>query len=94
MGSFHECMNEYREQLHKGNIRKAYRGLMDYIMELRSYFKNKYPNYFVSESVYYGYMNRTHFCYFPESLKCRKLKVAIVFVHNTFRFEVWLARAN
>jgi hypothetical protein len=57
MESFHEYMNEYREQLGKGAIQKAYKGLMEYIMGLRTHFKNKYPDYFISGSIYYGYMN-------------------------------------
>jgi len=61
---------------------------------LRTYFKNKYPDYFVSGSIYYGYMDMTYFSFIPESLKHRKLKTAIVFVHDTFRFEVWLAGYN
>ena len=36
----------------------------------------------------------TYFSFFLESLKLLKLKVAIVFVHDTFRFEVWLAGYN
>jgi len=94
LGSFNENMLEYRKQLEKGTIKEAYRGLMDYIMELRSYFEKKYPDYFVSGSVYFGYMDMTYFSFFPESLKLLKLKVAIVFVHDTFRFEVWLAGYN
>jgi hypothetical protein len=87
-------MIEYKTQLVKGAIKEAYRGLMDYIMGLRSYFANKYPDYSVSGSIYYGYMDMTYFSFFPESLKLRKLKVAIVFIHDTFRFEVWLAGYN
>jgi hypothetical protein len=94
LGSFHENMIEYRKQLDKGTIKEAYRELISFIMELRSYFEKKYPDYFVSGSVYYGYMDMTYFSFFPNSLKLRKLKVAIVFVHDTFRFEVWLAGYN
>ena len=36
----------------------------------------------------------TYFSFFPKSLKLRKLKIAIVFIHDTFRFEVWLAGYN
>ena len=92
--SFHDYMNEYRKQLEKGVIKEAYRGLMEYIMELRLHFKNKYPDYFVSGSIYFGYMDMTYFSFTPESLKCRNLKIAIVFVHDTFRFEVWLGGYN
>ena len=94
MESFHEYMNEYRRQLEKGAIREAYRGLMEFIMGLRTQFKTKYPDYFVSGSVYYGFMDMTYFSFTPESFKHRKLKTAIVFVHETFRFEVWLAAYN
>jgi hypothetical protein len=94
MEPFHEYMDEYRKQMEKGDIKKAYRGLMEYIMDLRTHFKNKYPDYFVSGSIYYGYMDMTYFSFSPESLKSKKLKIAIVFIHDTFRFEVWLAGYN
>jgi len=94
MKPFHEYMNEYKKQMEKGEIKAAYKGLMTYIMDLRSYFKNKYPDHFVSGSIYQGYMDMTYFSFIPESLQRRKLKVAIVFVHDTCRFEVWLAGVN
>jgi hypothetical protein len=67
---------------------------MEYIMDLKIYLKNKYQDYFVSGSLYYGYMDMTYFSFTPKSLKNRKLKIAIVFVHNKFRFEVWLGGYN
>lgn len=91
---FHEYMKEYRKQVEQGDIKEAYRGLMEYILQLKTYFKNKYPDYVISGSIYYGYMDMTYFSFFPESLKDRKLKVAIVFIHDTCRFEVWLAGYN
>jgi hypothetical protein len=94
MKSFHEYMNEYRKQMEKGDIKEAYKGLMEYIMDLRLYFKNKYPDYFVSGSIYYGYMDMTYFSFIPDSLKRRKLKIAIVFIHETCKFEVWLGGYN
>jgi hypothetical protein len=94
MASFHEDLNEYRKQLEQGAIQRAYKGLMEYIMDLRTHFKNKYPDYFVSGSIYYGYMDMSYFSCFPESLKQRQLKVAVVFLHEAFRFEVWLAGSN
>lgn len=94
MKSFQEYMIEYKKQMEKGDIKEAYKGLMEYIMELRSYFKNKYPDYFVSGSIYYGYMDMTYFSFTPESLKRRKLKIAIVFIHGTCRFEIWVGGYN
>ncbi len=94
MNSLTESMDEYRRQLKKGAIQTAYRGLMDYIMGLRAYFEKKYPEYSVSGTIYSGYMDMTYFSFFPQSLKDRGLKVGIVFVHETFRFEVWLFGYN
>jgi hypothetical protein len=94
MGSFQEYIAEYKKQLEKGAIQQAYKGLMDYLMGLKVYLKNKYPDYYVSSSIYHGYMDMTYFSFSPESLKRRKMKIAIVFVHDKFRFEVWLAGYN
>ena len=94
MEPFHESMIEFKSQLEKGSIQKAYQGLMEYFMELRTHFQKKYPDHFVSGSLYYGFMDMTYFAFIPPSLKEQKLKPAIVFVYDTFRFEVWLAAAN
>jgi hypothetical protein len=94
MRSFQESINEYKKQLKKGIIQEAYQGLMEYMMGLRTYFQKKYPDFFVSGNIYYGFMDMTYFAIIPESLKQRKLKIAIVFVYEPFRFEVWLSGAN
>jgi len=93
MRSFQENMQEYRNQLKNGAIQAAYKGLMAYIMALRTQFMKEYPQYFVS-GIYYGYMDMTYFACSPKSLKDRKLKIAIVFNHEAFRFEIWLAGNN
>ena len=94
MDDFYEYIDEYKQQLKKGHIQKAYRGLMEYILGLKTYLNKKYPDYFVSGSIYYGYMDMTYFSFTPESLKHRKLKIAIVFNYDDFRFEVWLGGYN
>jgi hypothetical protein len=94
MGSFHESMNEYRKQLEKGVIQKAYRGLMDYLQALRAHFQKAHPEFSVPGSLYFGYMDMSYFSIVPESLKQHNLKIAVVFLHEAFRFEVWLAGAN
>ncbi|MBN1682727.1 hypothetical protein JW865_04150 [Candidatus Bathyarchaeota archaeon] len=94
MKSFHEYMKEYKKQMEKGDIKEAYKGLIEYIMNLRTFFKNKYPEYSVSSNIYFGYMDMTYFSLFTELLKQRKLKIALVFIHETSRFEVWLSGVN
>ena len=80
MELFHEYMNEYKKQMEKGVIQDAYKGLMEYIMNLRMYFKKNHPDFFVSGSIYYGYMDMIYFSSISELLKCRKL--------NYYNFQI------
>jgi hypothetical protein len=66
---------------------------MEFVMDLRTKLQRKYPDYFVS-AIYPGYMDMTYFSFTPKILQERKLKIAIVFVYDKFRFEVWLAGYN
>lgn len=94
MASFQEDMLEYRLQLQKGAIQRAYRGLMEYLQELSIHFNDILPGGSVSSSLYFGYMDMTYFAIFPPSLTRRDLKIAVVFLHPSFRFETWLAGKN
>lgn len=94
MGTFADAMKTYQEQLKVGDIQVAYRGLMDYILALRNHFQAGYPHYSVPGSIYFGYMDMTYFSIVPAALKLRKLKIAIVFLHEPGRFEAWLAAVN
>ena len=94
MRSFSENMTEYKKQMEKGVIQDAYQGLMEYLMGLRNYLKNKYPEHTVSGSLYYGHMDMTYFSFTSGPIKKRDLKIAIIFVHKTLQFEVWLVGVN
>ena len=94
MKSLQENMVEFRNQLEKGSIQKAYQGLMEYMMSLKNHFSNKYPDYSTPGSLYNGYLDMTYFSILPKSLKDRDLKIAIVFLYDTFRFEIWLSGKN
>ena len=88
-----EYIKEYKKQLGKGVIQRAYQGLMKYIMDLRTHFSKNFPD-FAPGNIYHGYMDMTYFPISPKSLKSRKLKIAVVFNYDQFRFEVWLAGYN
>ena len=88
-----EYIDEYRKQLEKGVIQKAYRGLLQYMTDLRTHLTKKYPD-FEPGNISQGYMDMTYFPIFPAELTSKRLKIAIVFIHETIRFEVWLAAQN
>jgi hypothetical protein len=94
MPTLHDYMDEYNQQVQKGIITKAYKGLMEYILALRTHLQKKYPDYNISNNLYAGYMDMTYFSLFPASLKDRKLKIALVYLHESGRFEAWLAAVN
>lgn len=91
---FFKYIDDYKEQVKKGPVKKAYKGLMEYLMFLRTYLANKYPLFFVSGSIYYGYLDMSYFSFHPESFKDRKLRVGIVMIHEECRFDAWLAGYN
>jgi hypothetical protein len=92
--SFVNSMAEFRAQLQKGIIIDAYQGLLVYIRDLRSHFENHCAGYEIPNNIYYGYLDMTYFSILPPVLKSRQLKVAVVFVYESFRFEVWLSGRN
>jgi hypothetical protein len=93
MESLSKYISEYKKQMEKGTIQKAYQGLMEYIMYLRTRFIKKFSDW-ETGNLYQGYMDMTYFPIFTKSLKDRKLKIAVVSVHQTSRFEIWLSAQN
>lgn len=93
MNSLNDDIREYTTQLGKGHIQKAYKGIMDFMSELKSYLERKYPD-FAASAIYFGYMDMTYFAFTPPDLRNKKLKTAIVYLHAENRLELWLAGNN
>lgn len=93
MDSLDEQIQEYRNQLQKGYLQKAYQGIMTFMSSLKTYLEKSYPDY-VSSGLYFGYMDMTYFAFTPSNLKKKKLKIAIVYLHEEGRFEAWLGGSN
>lgn len=86
-------IDEYIRQLNKGQIQKAYRGIMAFMSGLKTYLENGYPD-FITGGLYFGYMDMTYFPFTPPDLSQRKLKIAIVYLHEKGKFEAWLSGTN
>jgi hypothetical protein len=93
MDSLNHYLQEYKAQLRKGQIQKAYKGIITFMSGLRTYLESRYPDYTVS-ALYFGYMDMTYFAFTPADLKSKQLKIAIVYLHEQGIFEVWLAGNN
>mgnify|MGYP001024818597 CR=1 FL=1 len=93
MESLNNHILEYKIQLGKGQIQKAYRGIMTFMSGLMKYLENRHPD-FIAGALYFGYMDMSYFPFTPAVIKARKLKIAIVYLHEEGRFEVWLSGSN
>lgn len=93
MGSLSEDIREYNRQLKAGSIQRAYRGIMSFMSGLRDMMASNHPD-FSAGSLYQGYMDMTYFSFTPAFLSERKLKIAVGYLHEEDRLEVWLAGIN
>ncbi|MDD3777028.1 MAG: hypothetical protein PHN32_05430 [Actinomycetota bacterium] len=66
---------------------------MAFMSGLKNYMEKKYSEY-ASSALYYGYMDMTYFAFTPLELKKKNLKIAVVYLHEQNRFEVWLGGSN
>jgi hypothetical protein len=93
MQSLNDLVKEYTLQLRKGQIQKAYKGIITFMSGLKAYLERRHPEYTAS-GLYFGYMDMTYFAFTPKKLKDKNLKIAIVYLHEQNRFDVWLAGGN
>lgn len=93
MELLNDAVRDYTEQLGKGQIQKAYRGILAFMSSLARRLGDKYPNCSPG-SLYPGLMDMSYFTFTPPELRDRKLKIAIVYLHAQNRFEIWLGGMN
>ncbi|OQB26424.1 MAG: hypothetical protein BWY10_02122 [Chloroflexi bacterium ADurb.Bin180] len=94
MPTFSDHMSAFHAALQQGSIQPAYSGLLQFLLELRTRFQKFHPEYDVPGTFYSGYLDMSYFAIVTPALRPRKLKLALVFVYETFRFEIWLSGVN
>ena len=94
MDSLGGCIRKYKAEVNKGEIVTAYRGIMQFMTDLKKHMGKKHPECDLSSSIYFGHMDMTYFSFTPHNLAEKKLKFAIVFLHEYCRFEIWFSAAN
>lgn len=94
MKNFNSYVAIYKEQLEKGDIQKAYTGLVKYVYNLKTHFSKTMINDFSFGNILQGYMDYTYFYFSNEFLRERKLRFGIVLNHEKMRFELWLMGQN
>lgn len=83
-------ISAYKKAFASGEIQKTYQSLVGIVQNLRTEFAKTYEGEFTVANVLHGYIDFTYFYLQNDFLKEKKLKFAIVFVHQHAHFELWL----
>ena len=87
-------LSEYKELLQTTNLRKGYQEFIKLFRYIRVSLEKNMPEYKFQVNIVENGMDYSYFLFTNESLKEKGLKLAIVFVHSNFQFEVWLSGYN
>ncbi len=93
MENINDLMNEFKIELSKRKIQKAYRYIFDIFTDLGNALKNSEKIISIN-SLYHGYLDMTYLPVITKKLKENGLKIAIVFNYVPFQFEIWLCAIN
>ncbi len=93
MTTLDQDLRELQQRLSDGAIQRAYRGILSCLSRLRTAFADQRGER-ATGGLYQGHFDMTYFALFPDPLKERDLKLAVVFNYDTFGLEVWLAARN
>lgn len=91
MKSLNELIQAYSLTVQQSDLPLAYRDILEFLGRLRSRFtKNGYE----VSGLYPGYMDMSSIAVNTSRLKEQGLKIAVVYIHATGHFEVWLSARN
>lgn len=93
MKRLNDLIKNYTNYLQTVELQTAYKAIIDFMNNLKNYFKTNFPDYLIS-GLYQGYMDMSYFSIANQTLKAKGLKIAIVYLHVEGVFEVWLSAQN
>lgn len=75
-------------------MKQNYHDLIQYMKELKAFFRKEYGTIFKLGNLYQGNPEYTYFSLTPEKLKKQKLKFVIILNHKTPSFSICLSGQN
>ena len=93
MKTLSQLISDYTVCLQQKDLQLAYKGILEFMSKLRADFIKRYPQYDAG-SMYPGYLDMSYFSLSTQSLKDKGLKLAVVYLHQSGHFEVWLSAKN
>ena len=89
-----DLLNEYKTLLQTTDLIEAYQEFIKLFRFLRIELEKTMTEYRFQGNISENGMDYSYFLFWNEELKSKGLKIAVVFVHRDFRFEVWVSGFN
>lgn len=86
-----DLLLEYKELLQKTNLRECYQEFIKLFRYIRVSLEKSMPEYKFQGNIVENGMDYSYFSFTNHQLKEKGLKIAVIFVHRDFQFEVWLS---
>ena len=87
------CIEDYCRAVADGRLPRAYRGILAALTLFQSAWKTSHPADTVG-ALYQGYMDMSFVAFAPAALAEKRLKISLVFLHDSGTFSLWLAAGN
>ena len=87
-------LSEYKELIQTTNLREGYQEFIKLFRYIRVSLEKSMPEYKFQGNIVENGMDYSYFLFTNDLLKEKGLKIAVVFVHREFQFEVWLSGFN
>jgi hypothetical protein len=91
--SLQTCVERYVGAVAQGDIVRAYRGILAALTQFKSSWESTHPQDAVG-ALYQGYLDMSFVAVLPLSLAEKRLKISLVFLHETGTFTLWLTAGN
>ncbi len=88
-----DCITDYVGAVSAGDFARAYRGILAALTQFKSAWETTHPED-TTGSLYQGYMDMSFVAVLPASIAQRRLKIKLVFLHESGIFSLWLTAGN
>lgn len=83
----------YSEAVAEGDLARAYRGILAALTQFKSAWEASHPED-TAGALYQGYMDMSFVAVLPAALAHKRLKISLVFLHDSGTFSLWLIAGN
>lgn len=91
--SLSQSIEDYTRAVSAGGFPRAYRGILAALTAFQTAWKQSHPAD-AAGALYPGYLDMSFVSFAPESLRQKRLKISLVYLHAEGVFNLWLAAGN